>query len=263
MSGNTTAAPLRFAAPAYANSVPLAQFIPAVAPGARVVLDLPARLLAPLAKGEYDAALIPVAGLFANPDLTFIDGTGICACRRVRSVLLRCRVPLEEVRTVSLDPASRTSNALAQILLRDHWKRRVEIVAGNAAQTADAAVVIGDRALCEAPGTGGDYDLATHWNRFTGLPFVFAVWAVRRNHPAPQELTRVIDAAKHAGVAALPQIAQEQAAKLGLTEAVCRAYFADCIYYDMGAKEREAMERFRALIDMLPATTTPQKPAST
>ncbi len=240
-----------FAAPAYANSVPLSQFIPAVCPGARLILDLPSRLAAPLADGRIDAALIPVAALFGRPDLAFIEGTGICACRKVRSVLLKCRRPLDEVRTVNLDPASRTSNALALILLRDHWKRRVEVVPRDDAAPADAAVVIGDRALREPPAPGGDLDLTDHWNRMTGLPFVFAVWAVRSNHPAPRELGRVIEAAKRAGVAALPDIVREQAAKLGLTEAVCREYFSECIYYDMGPRELEAMDRFRALAGTL------------
>lgn len=240
-----------FAAPAYANSVPLSQFIPAVCPGARLILDLPSRLVAPLADGRIDAALIPVAALFSRPDLTFIEGTGICACRKVRSVLLKCRRPLDEVRTLRLDPASCTSNALALILLRDHWKRHVTILPQDDTSPADAAVVIGDRALREPPAPGVDLDLADHWNRMTGLPFVFAVWAVRQNHPAPRELARVIAAAKRAGVAALPEIVREQAAKLGLTEAVCGEYFAECIYYDMGPDEREAMDRFRSLTGTL------------
>lgn len=254
-----TSRPYCFAAPAYANSVPLAQFIPLVCPGSRLVLDYPSRLLAPMADGRFDAALMPVAGLFANPDLTFIEGTGICAEARVRSVLLKCRVPLPEVRTVSLDPASRTSNALAAILLRDHWKQPVTLVPWNAPTPADAAVVIGDRALCEPPAPGGDHDLAAAWHAMTGLPFVFAVWAVRRNHPAPDELARVIDAARAAGVAALEAIGRQQAAKLGLPEPLCREYFAECIYYKLGKRERAAMERFKALLATLPvpAASTP------
>lgn len=235
-----------FAAPEYANSVPLAHFIPKVSPGSRVVLNIPSQLLAPLVRGEIDAALIPVAALFANPTLIALEGTGICAGSNVRSVLLRCNRPLDQVRTVCLDPASRTSNALAQVLLKHHWKRDVRIVAN--ANDADAAVVIGDRALCESPGPGGDYDLATAWNQMTGLPFVFAVWAVRRNHPDPAGLTGVIQRAKQAGMAAIPEIARKQAVKLGLSEATCLDYFTKCIYYDIGPRERQAMELFRKML---------------
>ena len=238
--------PLTFAAPEYANSVPLAQFIPEVSPGSRVVRNTPSQLLAPLLNGEIDAALIPVAALFANPTLMALEGTGICAGEKVRSVLLRCNLPLEQIRSVTLDPASRTSNALAQVLLKNHWKCTIQTVANT--DEADAAVVIGDRALCEKPGPGGDYDLATAWNQMTGLPFVFAVWAVRRDHPDPAGITKVIQAAKQAGVAAIPKIAQEQAIKLGLSEATCLEYFTGCIYYDIGPREREAMELFRKML---------------
>ena len=235
-----------FAAPEYANSVPLARYIPAVSPDSRVVLNTPSQLLAPLVNGEVDAALIPVAALFANPTLIALEGTGICAEKKVRSVVLRCNRPLDQVRTVCLDPASRTSNALAQVLLKHHWKRDIQIVAS--ANDADASVVIGDRALCESPGPGGDHDLATAWNQMTGLPFVFAVWAVRRNHPDRAGLTRVIQAAKQAGIAAISGIVREQAQKLGLSETTCLEYFAECIYYDLGPRERQAMERFRIML---------------
>lgn len=238
--------PYTFAAPEYANSVPLAQFIPEVSPGSHVILNTPSQLLAPLLSREIDAGLIPVAALFANPALKALEGTGICAGPKVRSVLLRCNRPLEAVRTVYLDPASRTSNALVQILLKSHWKRSVQIVTN--ANEADASVVIGDRALCEKPGAGGDYDLATAWNQMTGLPFVFAVWAARRDPPDRAGLTRVILAAKKAGVADIPEIAREQSVKLGLSEAVCLEYFTDCIYYDIGPREREAMALFQKML---------------
>ena len=234
-----------FVAPAYANSVPLEQFIPDVAPGSRVVLDLPARLFPMLRDGRADAALIPVADLFPHAELDMIDGLGICARRRVRSVLLRCRRPLDQVRTVRLDPASRTSNALAMLLIRDHWKLPARAIAPDDPAEADAAVVIGDRALKEPAPPGGDCDLAEHWNRMTGLPFVFAVWSFRRGEPRAAEMAEILHAAKRAGVAALSEIARQQARKLGLSEAVCLDYYSTCIYYDAGAEEREAMRVFR------------------
>lgn len=240
--------PLCFAAPAYANAVPLAQFIPDVCPGATVFLDHPSTLLRLIHDGTVDAGLIPVADLFASPGLARIEGTGICAGNKVRSVLLRCNRPLNEVRTVRLDAASRTSNALARILLSKFWKLDIRLIPPNSGSPADAEVVIGDRALCTPAGGAGDHDLATAWNEMTGLPFVFAVWVYRRDHPDPATLTRVVQAAKQAGLAALPQIAREQAKKLGLTEADCTDYFTTCIYYDVGPRETQAMDQFQQLL---------------
>jgi len=235
-----------FAAPAYANSVPLAQFIPAVCPDASVILDHPSQLLAQLKAHHIDAALMPVADLFANPGLEMIPGVGICADGLVRSVLLKCNRPMGEVHTVKLDPASRTSNALARILLKRHWKRDIRIVSGNA--EADAEVVIGDRALCAPPAPAGDYDLATAWKQMTGLPFVFAVWVFPKDHSHPDILKDMVMKARKAGLDALPAITHEQAVKLGLSEETCREYFTHCIQYDIGPRELEALRLFKRLM---------------
>lgn len=240
--------PFSFAAPAYANAVPLAKFIPEVCPGAGVILDHPAELLKRLLDQRADAALMPVADLFAHPDLAQISGPGICADGRVRSVLLKCHRPLEQMATLRLDPASRTSNRLALILLQRHWKHEVRVVDRTDTRRADGEVVIGDRALCEPPSPAGDIDLAAAWKAFTGLPFVFAVWVCRRDHPQPDLLSDIVNKARQAGLEALPAIAREQAFKLGLSEGVCLDYFTTCIRYDVGTREREAMERFQKLI---------------
>ena len=240
--------PFSFAAPAYANAVPLAKFIPEVCPGAEVILDHPAELLKRLRNHHADAVLMPVADLFTTPGLDQIPGPGICADGRVRSVLLKCHRPLEQAGTLRLDPASRTSNTLALLLLRHYWKRGVRVVPGTDPRRADVEVVIGDRALCGPPASAGDIDLATAWKEFTGLPFVFAVWVFRRDHPLPDLLSDIVNRARQAGLEALPAIAREQALKLGLSEAACLEYFTACIRYDVGSREREAMDRFREMI---------------
>lgn len=242
----------RFAAPAYANSVPLARFIPEISPGAEVILDHPAQLLARVLEGRVDAALMPVADLFAHPELDLVRGLGICAERRVRSVLLRCQIPLDQVRSVKLDRASRTSNALARLLLARHWKRDARIISGDSAETTDAAVVIGDRALCEPKGPAGDLDLAEAWNDMTGLPFVFAAWAFRRDHPQPALLESIVLKARDCGIAALAEVAREQSTKLRLPEALCRDYFTTCIHYEVGPRHREALQLFKSLIASWP-----------
>ena len=238
-----------FAAAPYANSAPLAHFLSAISPETRVVLDYhPAQMLRQLHNHSVDMALLPVAELLTHPELTMIEGLGVCACKRVRSVLLKCRRPLKQVRTVTFDAASKTSNALARVLFSKHWKLAVKTPPSADAATTDAAVVIGDRALCAPPAPHGDYDLAEHWHRMTGLPFVFAVWALRCDHPERQSLARIAHSAHQAGIAALSDLARLQAAKLGLSEALCQEYFRDCVYYDVGPQEQQAMKLFQQLI---------------
>lgn len=244
----TPGGPYRFASTPFANTVPLTHCLERVAPGSRLLFDRPSALLAPLRSGEVDAAILTVIDLFAAPELMMIADLGICAEREVRSVRLQCRVPLAEIKTIAFDPASRTANTLATVLLRRHWGLTVRRVEPDAGEPPDAAVIIGDRALCAPPAPAGDYDLAEHWQRMTGFPFVFAVWAIRRDHPDPQGLAQILHAAKAAGIAALPEIAREQAGKLGLTEAQLLDYFTTCIHYDLGEREKQGLQLFRELV---------------
>jgi len=236
-----------FASVPYFNAAPLAHFLEDVHPGVRVTFAPPSELLERLVSGSVDVAMTPVADYLDTPGLKRIDGLGICADGEVQSVLLKCYRPIEQVRLVGLDPASRTSNALARILLEDHFGLSVEMRHLKPGEPVDAAVMIGDRALCAPPGPCGDYDLASVWKAMTHLPFVFAVWAYRADHPHPRELSRIAHAAKDAGVAALEELARIHAAKLSLPLERCRAYLTSAVYHDLGEREAEAMRLFQEL----------------
>lgn len=241
---------LRFVSAPYANQLPLAQFIPAVNSHASLqMVAEPSRVLEQLRSGAADAVLLPVAALAAQPDLEWIQGLGICATQKVRSVLLKCQVPLHQVRTVETDPASLSSNALVRLLFRYHWKKAVQYVAPGTSPAADASVMIGDRALCAPPAAAGDIDLAAAWYELTGLPFVFAVWVYRRGHPHAEALARIAHASMRMGETQLPLVAAQVSKRLGLDEAACLDYLTTCIYFRVGDLEREGMRRFRQMVD--------------
>lgn len=239
---------LVFAASEFANSVPLVRFIRDVCPGARVVNGVPASMADRIPSGEADVALVPVADALVRSGLEIIPGIGVCACERVQSVLLKCRQPIERVRTVALDPASRTSNALARIILEQRYGRAAEMRLAAAGEALDAEVMIGDRALLAPPAPCGDRDLAAEWHALTGLPFVFAVWVCRAGHPRMGELSDSLRRVKEAGVRALADLARSESVRLGLPLARCQEYFQRCIYYDVGPREAEAMRRFREML---------------
>lgn len=236
-----------FGAVSYCNAAPLAHFLPESGRGVRVVYDRPSQLAARLLDGGVDVALIPVVDYFAYSSLKMIGGLGICADGDVRSVVLRCTRPLKGVRTVAPDPASRTSNALARILLEDHFHLSARVQRCSPGESADASVVIGDRALCEEPGEFGDYDLGGAWKAMTSLPFVFAVWAYRQDHPDRQSLGRIAHKARDLGVGRIDELAAIHAKKLSLGADDCREYLTSVIKYDLGSAERSAMELFRQL----------------
>ncbi len=191
-------------------------------------------------------ALVPVAGYFSRSDLTMIPGLGICADGDVTSVFLQCRRPLSEVKVVRLDPESRTSNTLVQVLMRDHFGISHPVEYRRCVKDADACVCIGDRALCAAPALE-TYDLAGEWKKMTGLPFVFAVWAVRRSFPHALEVTEILHRVKERGCRSLDRLARLCARRLGLPENRCHEYLADRLHYDVGPAECEAMNLFRRL----------------
>jgi chorismate dehydratase len=233
-----------FAAVKYANAAPLAHFLPRVDGRAAVTYGRPSSLLAELESGRADAALIPVAAFLAAPGLRMIDGIGICADGRVESVLIKCRRPLAEVRLVEPDAASRTSNALAAILLGEHVHLAAEVRPARPGERADAAVCIGDRALREPPAPAGDYDMAAMWKEMTGLPFVFAVWAYRAGFPDPEGLAGMARAALAEGVRRIEELAAIQAEKLSLPIERLREYFRRSVRYELGPREGQAMGLF-------------------
>jgi chorismate dehydratase len=245
-----------FAAVPYANAAPLAHFIPQIRADVAVICAPPSQLAAAVLEGRADVGLVPIVDCFENRELTIIDGMGICADGDVQSVLLKCQRPLESVRTVSADPASRTSNALARVLLGDHFGLSVQMRQFGPDEAPDAAVVIGDRALQAPPAPAGDIDLAGEWKLMTSLPFVFAVWAHRADHPDPQGLAEIARAARDAGVAAIEELASIWSERLGLSPERCYDYLGSAVRYDLGPREWAGMQRFRELLAGHQATLT-------
>jgi len=237
-----------FAAAEFLNAAPLAAFLEKVAPGVRVIYGPPSQSLEHVLTGRADAALVPVFDYFNTPEVAMIDSLCISSCGDVHSVWLKFHRPPDQVRSVAPDPASKTSNALARILLVKHFGLDVPMEAPAAGQQADATVVIGDRALCEPPGEFGNFDLAGIWTEMTSLPLVFAVWVHRSSHPHAAELRRITHAARAAGLDALDQLADEYSAKLDVPRNDCLVYISRLLTYDLGPRETEGMELFRTML---------------
>lgn len=237
-----------FAAVPYLNAAPLTWALGQPDSGVTLTEDHPSRLAAKLLAGEADAALIPVVDLFRNPDLTPISGIGIAARRQVESVLLKCNRPLVQVRRIAMDPASATSNRLAAIVLKHRLSIDAQLVPGLAPEEADAYVLIGDRALTEEPAPCGDQDLAELWRSMTNLPFVFAVWAHRRDHEGADDLARIAQHACERGLEQIDAIAADYAVQLGLSTERCVTYLTERIRYRLGTSEMEGLQRFWELL---------------
>jgi chorismate dehydratase len=241
---------IRVGAVNYLNTKPLICGFEALAPRAELVLDLPSRLADDLASGRLDVALIPSVEFFQDPRYTIVSDACIACRGPVLSVKLFSRVPMESVRSVALDEGSRTSAALARILLHERYGLRptvesLPITASLADATTDAVLLIGDRAIHSPPGQFEVvWDLGDEWNRWAELPFVFAMWTARAGVDL-QGVDEALRQARDRGVARLQEIADREAAPLGLTRPQCLSYLRDNLHFCLGPQERRGLELFR------------------
>jgi chorismate dehydratase len=152
-------------------------------------LDIPADCAQKLIDDKVDIGLIPVAATINLPYWEIVSDYCIGADGPVNSVFIFSNCPINEVKTLQLDPESRSSNNLARVLLKNYWKLSPQLIinAPDYTQSTDpqtAFVQIGDRTFGKKEKYAYVYDLAEVWKAFTGLPFVFAAWIA--NKPIPQ-----------------------------------------------------------------------------
>ncbi len=197
----------------------------------------PFRCAEMLTEKRADAALIPVIEYQRIPGLRIARGASVASKENVQSVILASRVPIEEVRSVALDTMSRTSAALIQIILGRFYDLRVsyeprpprirEMLESN-----DAALMIGDPAMLIDRSEIQVYDLAAEWKKHTGLPFVFAFWAVRADSQTWPGGVEFVEA-KSEGLAHVDRIADIYHERLGLPRADIISYLTKNISYDL------------------------------
>ncbi len=248
--------PIRIGAVEYLNTRPLICDLDVLAPQADLVLELPSRLADHLAVGDLDVALIPVIEYFRSGPYRIIPNISIASRGPVLSVTLFSRVPWTEIQSLALDEGSRTSAALAQVLLRKRYsvQPRLQPLPMNQPLddvASDAMLLIGDRAMrASLPGYAHSYDLGQEWTEWTGLPFVYAVWAVRAGVELG-EVARALEEAKRRGCARIGQIAHEEAPRLGLDAGFCRRYLSHIIHFDLGPPELAGLRHYYELASEL------------
>lgn len=243
---------IRIGAVNYLNSKPLIHDLEQLAPQAELILEVPSRLADMLEVGDLDVGLIPVIEYFRAGAYSIIPNLSIASHGPVLSVTLFSRVPWTAIRQLALDEGSRTSAALAQVLLRCRYGVRPEIVSlpldRNAEDVdADAVLLIGDRAMHAClPGFDHAYDLGQEWHDWTGLPFVYAFWAVRLGIDLG-DVAEALAEAKRRGIAAVGPIAAREAPRLGLDAGFCRRYLNHIIRFDLGPREQAGLRHFYQL----------------
>ena len=237
----------------------------------------PAVLNRMLHENELDLGFVSSQEYALHPDqYRIMSDLSISATGPVGSVFLFSALPCAQLgeQLVLLSSDSQTSVSLVRIILEEFYQVRPRYCFGLAAEIGTeaekpaAVLAIGDEALRLA--AEGRYphrlDLGEAWQGRTGLPFVFAVWAVREDfcRTAPdtvltihQELQRCLRQGKEQ----LREISAVVAGRVPMDEEACYRYLQG-IEYDLSMEKQEALRRFFEYLiarGEVPATALPLK----
>ena len=230
------------------------------------VLSTPAECADQLAKGTVDIGLIPSIEYQRIKASRIVAGPAVASLYFVKSVLLISMVPLWKVKTVACDNGSRTSVALTKIVFDEFYHihpdfRPAEPNLSNMLAQNDAALLIGDNALKfmeqnNLPNIDNQkpivrmgseplevFDLAERWRFLTGLPFVFAFWAVRDGVKDSSIVDR-LKASRDFGVANIPTISEKYSESLQIKKEFIQAYLEKNVHYYMDEACLEALRLF-------------------
>lgn len=262
---------LRISAISFLNTAPLmwdfenGESARRLAESFSIEYTIPSSCAQQLQEGSADIGIIPVAAYTSIPDLLVVPDVAIAAKNAVRSILLISKVPPEKVRSVATDDSSRTSAALVEIYLRkfvgvDPGFTRQKPDLDEMLRWHDAALLIGDAALQARKQDYYVYDLAEQWRRWTGRPFVFAFWAIRKaalaEVPADLNIARIFQESRSQGLRHIPEIVAEWAPRLNLSKEVVSHYLAENVDYFLDQENLDGLRlfyRYAAEYDILPA----------
>ncbi len=224
-----------------------------------LVKATPKSLALQIMGGELDIAPIPAIEYARHADdLMLLPDIAISSDGEVQSILLLSKVPAEDLggKTVALTDSSRTSQVLARILIAKRWGADASFVEmppdlPAMLRDADAALLIGDEALrayWQRPEGLFAYDLGSVWTGWTGLPMVYAVWAVRRDYAAEQpEAVRTVADALDGSLtycrAHLDDISEYAARWEAFPAAHFRSYF-DALQFRFEPRYRDGLRRY-------------------
>ncbi len=237
-------APFRVGSVGYLNAVPLTRGIED-----QIVFATPAKLAEMLRRDELDAALVSVVEVLFRNRYDILDGIAIASLGEVKSVLLAHRRPLEEAREIYCDTASLTSVELLRVLLAERGLKPEfkPLPSYDFKVLPDYALLIGDRALdlLLGPHEHEIWDLGAAWYELTDLPFVYAVWALRRGIEN-SALRRHLRDARDFGMDTLDTIIRT---RTDYDYDFRKDYLGWHIHYHLGSDEKRGLARFGELMN--------------
>ena len=227
----------------YLNAVPLTRGIES-----ELLFAPPSKLAEMLRRGELDAALVSITEVLFNDGYDVLDGISIASLGEVYSVLLAHKKPLAQATEIFCDTASLTGMNLMKVLLaeRNIFPEFKPLESYKAAKEKDFVLLIGNPAIDfqRSKHQHEIFDLGAEWTEMTKLPFVYAVWALRRGIEN-RELRRELREAKNFGIDTIDAIIETREE---YDEDFRRDYFEWNIHYHLAADEKRGIEKFCELL---------------
>jgi chorismate dehydratase len=248
---------IRISAVKYANTYPFIYGIQESGFEKKIILetDHPAECAAKLISGKVDIGLIPVAALPLLKEYYIISDYCIGANRNVRTVMLLSNCPFEEIKDIYLDYRSRSSVNLTKVLAKNSWKKEYGWI--NTSKGFDflniglneAVVLIGDQCFEYENSFRYKTDLATEWNKFSGLPFVFACWTA--NIRLEDEFISDFNNALKLGVNNIKAVVEKMGKTGIITGDTLHTYLSENIDYNFNEDKKAGLKLFLELMGEL------------
>ena len=208
-------------------------------------LDIPTDCAAKVIDGQVDIGLMPVAAFPLVPNGNLISDFCIGSVGAVNSVFIFSNVPVSAIKSLRLDSHSRTSNNLARVLLKFHWKQEITFTTDPEAAT-DAIVLIGDRTFGKKGEYAFSYDLGEEWMKFTGLPFMYAAWIA--NKAIPEDFVKEFNEALKSGLEQRKELLKDLP---DFEHFDMEDYMMNKLNFELTDEKREAMKLFLSYIERL------------
>lgn len=217
--------------------------------------DVPSRLLGGLESGKVDLALCPVIDYQRSKTPLQVVPVGcIASPARTLTVRLFSRVPFDKATVVHADTDSHTSVALLRVILHGVFSRDVTVKPWPAVaacgfvgdEDVQTLLLIGDKVITSPPPADQyphELDLGEAWNRWTGLPFVFAVWMAKQDADLG-DVPAILNAQRQTNESHLDAIVKQYAVPLGWPPDLARQYLGGMLRYEVGRPQLEAMQLF-------------------
>lgn len=215
-----------------------------------VIYAVPSRLPELHRSGEVDAILVSSIDCLRTPGCSVAAGAAIASDGPVESVRMFSRRPWSEIETLALDQSSMTSNALAQIILREKFDVVPELKihepnAERMLEVCDACVIIGDKGLEANPAQTEVMDLGSAWQGLTQLPFVWALWTSHR--PLDPALVGYLQESAAQGTPRSGNwdgVLDLAASRSGWSRDLIDRYLTHCVLHEFGEAEERGLAMF-------------------